>query len=69
MAHVGEELALEPGSPQQLRVLGGQLPLVPPALLQDGGAVEPHDHLIAEGLQQLDIGFAERRPAAAGCRR
>ena len=67
--HVGEELALEPGGPQQLRVLGGQLPLVAPALLQHRGAVEPDHHLVAEGLQQLEIVLRRTARRRGGCRR
>ena len=53
--HVGQELALELGGPLELRVLGCQRPLVAPALLQHRGPVEPHHHLVAQGLQQLNI--------------
>ena len=53
--HVGQELALEPGGPLQLHVLGGERPLVAAALLQHRGAVESDDDLVAQGLQQLEV--------------
>ena len=64
VAHVGEELALEPGGPLQLGVLRGQRALVAAALLQHRGAVEADDHLVAQGLEQLEVVVAEG-PAVA----
>ena len=44
----------------QLDVLGHQRALVPPALLQHRGPVEPDDHLVAESLEQLQVVIPER---------
>ena len=64
VAHVGEELALEPGGALQLGVLGRQGALVPAALLQHRRAVETHHHLVAQRLEQLEVVVREG-PAVA----
>ena len=55
VAHVGEELALEPGGPLQLDVLRRERALVAAALLQHRGAIETDHHLVAQGLEQLEV--------------
>ena len=64
VGHVGQELALELGGALELEVLGRQRALVPAALLQHRRPVEADDHLVAQGLEQLQVVIAER-PAVA----